>query len=141
MATSNYACGAYWERKVLKYLMGDKKSIINTDGHLHSLILAAQSQYPDITPPTLYSLRAAGSRGDFDLMIIGSYTDTYSHIVLGIQCKTSKLSYRKMDNDLKNIYTEYGIFGVYAYREKNQPKFYPDLTKLFTELLLEYQDG
>ena len=136
MATSKYELGAYWERRVLKHLMGDDKSI--EPGYLHSLISAAQSKYPDITPPALYSVRAAGSRGPFDLIIVGSHTHTSNHIVLGIQCKTKKLSYRKMDNDLTNIYREYGIHGVYAYREKNQPKFYPDLPNLIFKLVVEY---
>lgn len=140
MATSAYARGAKFEREVITYLMGktNKDGKIVTNSYLDSLASAVQSEYPDVKVPTLYAVRAAGSKGPLDLIIVGSYTHKHQHLVLGIQCKTYHLSQKKIDKDLTQIYKDHKIMGVYATRRVGKtPEFYPDLTEVFTKLLLE----
>ncbi len=130
MAITKYQSGANFERRVLRYLIGDNTS--PTHGYLHTLISAAFSHTPT-TPPNLYGLRAAGSRGDFDLIIIGSADNL--QWVCGIQCKTKRPSYASMASDLRRIRDQHKINGVYAYREKQKVTFYPELDNVISKLI------
>lgn len=134
----NYARGAAFERRVLKYLIGDNTHI--TEGHIHRLmageeVLSPPHPYDDIY---WYGTRMAGSRGDFDLNIIGSKTSTHAHVVLGIQCKLDPPSEDRMLSDLRRIYKTHGITGVYATRPRHgQILFTPSIDETLIMLVEE----
>lgn len=137
MAITKYQSGANFERRVLKYLIGDNTHA--TTGYLHTLIPAV-CHLPTDTPPMIYGIRAAGSRGDFDLLIVYTgkdklFSSRTIQYVLGVQCKTSSLAKKTMRSDLRRIYKLHGIHGVYAYREGREIKFYPELEPLIEKVL------
>lgn len=139
MAITKYQSGANFERRVLKYLIGDNTH--PTAGYLHTLIPAV-CHLPTDTPPMIYGIRAAGSRGDFDLLLVINiewcYDKTINNCltyVLGVQCKTSELSTGRMTSDLRRIYKLHGIHGVYAYREGRDIKFYPELDTVVEKII------
>jgi len=142
MAITKYQSGSNFERRVLKYLIGDNTHA--TSGYLHTLIPAV-CHLPTDTPPMIYGIRAAGSRGDFDLLIVitmNVYTDDYDWIrygvrqyVLGVQCKIGQLSTGRMSSDLRRIYKLHGMHGVYAYRDGREIKFYPELDKVIDKVM------
>ena len=129
---SQYQRGAKFERRVLKYLIGDNTS--PTHGYLHTLLPANTSK---LTPPLLYGIRSAGSRGDNDLLII--ITGRKGQRVLGIQCKISKPGEKAMHSDMLRIKRDTGLDCVYAWRKKSGRKlfFTPELEPVFKQLVEE----
>ena len=143
MAITKYQSGANFERRVLKHLIGD--NTVPSTGYLHTLIPAV-CHLPTDTPPMIYGIRAAGSRGDFDLLIVITLTKPSIHhgyytllptiqYVVGVQCKTSSLAKKRMKSDLRRIHKAHGIHGVYAYRDGRKIVFYPEIGKVVEQVI------
>lgn len=138
---TNYQRGAEFERKVLAWLIGDNTEA--TSGYLHSLLADTSTPSPLITPPKLYGMRSAGSRGALDLMI--SITGPGWQRVLGVQCKLDKYGEETMRGDLKRIERDHGVIGIYTMPgRKNKhcpPKCYPSLEEIIERLLQGVDNG
>lgn len=96
---TNYQRGANFERRVLAWLIGDNTEA--THGYLHSLLADMSTHSPLITPPKLYGIRSAGSRGALDLIV--SITGPDWQRVLGVQCKLDKYGETTMRGDLNRL--------------------------------------
>lgn len=136
MVTTKYTRGATFERRVLAYLRGDDNTEA-TSGHLHSLIPAVYATLSPYEPPLpkITGIRAAGSRGDYDLLLTTAWTHLHGSAVLGIQCKITAPAYNRMLSDLKNIYNRSGIVGVYATRYNHKIVFTPHLDEVYATLI------
>lgn len=124
---TKYQRGANFERSVLKHLIGEPRK--DTTGFLHELIGRRKIK--------VYGQRSAGSRGDFDLLIILS-TDRASRnrqAVIGIQCKIKKPSMKTILKEVFKVSRKTRITTLYAWRAGRQTYFYPDLMATINEIL------
>lgn len=136
MTTTKYQRGAHFERRVLTYLRGDDNTEA-TSGYLHSLIPAVYATLTPFEPPfpKVTGIRAAGSRGDYDLLVTTAWPHLHGSALLGIQCKIATPAHNRIISDLKRIYSATHIVGVYATRYNHKIIFTPHLDEVYATLI------
>ena len=107
--TTPYKRGYVFEKRVQKYLESELEQTYKG------------------TSIKFYVIRAAGSRGHLDLVVL--LTDTGVHVqeVLGIQCKNKRPSYIQMKKFISRVSHKTGIRTYYAFKQGRAIGFYPDL--------------
>ena len=75
-----------------------------------------------------YVIRAAGSRGHLDLVILTTDTSTGDHGIIGIQCKIKRPSYIQMKKFISKVLHKTGVRTYYAFKLGRVIGFYPDFS-------------
>lgn len=106
---TRYQTGANFERRAKEYI--EQELVKQTKG----------------TSIKYYVMRAAGSRGSLDLVILLTDTSTGHQRILGIQCKMIRPSYLQMDSFISQVKHKTGIDCFYCYKESKAIVFYPNI--------------
>ena len=74
-----------------------------------------------------YIIRAAGSRGHLDLVILLTNTALQEQEVIGIQCKIKRPSYIQMKKFISKVLHKTGVRTYYAFKQGRVIDFYPPI--------------
>ena len=105
----HYRDGANFERRVKTYLESTLEQAYKGTSIKH------------------YVIRAAGSRGHLDLVVLLTDTSTQLQTVIGIQCKIKRPSYIQMKKFISKVLHKTGIRTYYAFKQGRTIGFYPTL--------------
>ena len=72
-----------------------------------------------------YIIRAAGSRGHLDLVLLLTDTSSRVQTIIGIQAKIKRPSYIQMKKFISKVLHKTGVRTYYAFREGRTIDFYP----------------
>ena len=103
----HYRDGANFERRVKAHLESELEQVYKGTSIKH------------------YLVRAAGSRGHLDLIVLLTDTSTQIQTVIGIQCKTKRPSYIQMKKFISRVLHKTGVRTYYAFKQGRVIGFYP----------------
>ena len=106
--TTPYKRGYVFEKRVQKYLEFSLEQTYKGSSIKH------------------YVIRAAGSRGHLDLVVLLTDTSTRIQVVIGIQCKLKRPSYIQMKKFISKVLHKTGIKTFYAFKQGRTIGFYPE---------------
>ena len=104
----HYRDGSNFERRVKAHLESELEQIYKGTSIKH------------------YIIRAAGSRGDLDLVILLTDTAWRTKDIIGIQCKIKRPSYIQMKKFISKVKHKTGIETYYAFKLGRIIGFYPN---------------
>ena len=105
----HYRDGSNFERRVKAYL----------ESELEQIYKGTSIKY--------YIIRAAGSRGHLDLVVLLTDTSTQLQTVIGIQCKIKRPSYIQMKKFISKVLHKTGVRTYYTFKSGRAIGFYPEI--------------
>ena len=85
-----------------------------------------------------FLVRAAGSRGPLDILLVLTDVVTRHQKAIGFQCKIVRPSYENMQKEIAEVKYKHGIDTYYVYRnDKKETCFYPSFE---VQKLIDWRD-